>query len=109
MLFELSDLVGIVGHETDRIVPYVLEYGRCDGVISSVSWKVECKICIERVKSSVLQVVCLHFGKEANSSSFLTQIQYNSSSFFLDGLQGPLELWAAVTSQASQRVAGEAF
>ena len=109
VFLELFDLVRIVGHQSHAVMSDVVKDVSCDFVISTVSREIECKVCIEGVKPTVLKIVCLHLSVEANSSPFLSKVQYNSTPFLLDCLERTLKLRATVAAQAPESIACEAF
>jgi hypothetical protein len=86
MLLELFNFVWVIGHEPDAINAHVGEYVCRNGVVTTISRQVECKVCVECVEPTVLEIVGLHFGKQSDAAAFLTEIQNDSTSFFLDGL-----------------------
>src|SRR5690606_19668551 len=52
---------------------------------------------------------CANLVEQADAPAFLTQIQQRAAAFFGNGRQSCLQLKAAITAQAEQRITGKAF
>ena len=67
-------LVGVIGHQSNTFVSDIVEHVGRNFVVPCIGRKIECKVCIECVESTVLEIVGLHFGKEADTSTFLSEV-----------------------------------
>ena len=109
VLFELGNLLRVVGHQAHGLDLQRMEHVRGDGVIAFIVAEAKRKIRLDRIQAFVLQTVGADFVGQTDTASFLTQIQHNTLVHLADFLQRGFELVAAVTAQRANHVARQAF
>lgn len=106
---QLFPLVGVVGRKLNVRDAHGIQHLCCEVVPSGIGRQTEGEVGIKRVVADVLQSVGLHFGVEADPSSFLAEVDNGAVTGFLDGLHGRFELGAAIAALGPKGVTGQAF
>jgi hypothetical protein len=106
---ELLDLVGVVGHEPDRLDAQLGQHRRSDVVPACVVGQTEDAVRVDRVGTLGLQGVRADLVRETDASSLLAQVQDRTLTATGDLGLGGLELLLAVALERAEDLAGQAL
>ena len=99
MLFELCDLLRVVGHQTNRLDLERVKHVSGHGIIAFVITEAKREIRLHGVESLILQTVGADLVGKADTTPLLAQVQHNAHIHFADLLQRSFELVAAIAAQ----------
>ena len=94
--FKPDNLFRIVGQQPYVSHAEVRKHLRAEAVIPQVGGKTELLVRFHRVVSFVLKGVCLQFIYKSYAPPFLEEVDKRPMAFLRDGLQGGVQLFAAV-------------
>ncbi|CAI8999925.1 hypothetical protein EMIT0P43_90232 [Pseudomonas jessenii] len=87
----------------------MLQHRQAHGVVTLVGGKAQALVGFNGVGATVLQLIGADLVQQTNAPAFLTQVEQYATTFAGDGLQGGLQLRAAVATLAEQGIARQAF
>ena len=76
--FELRDLVGVVGEQTDTLLADKHEHPRGDAEITRLNRKTKAEVSINGIKPLILKFISAEFVDQANPAPFLPQVEQDA-------------------------------
>src|SRR5690606_8857147 len=103
------DLARIVGHQLDFGDAQVFQHRQADRVVTHVRGETQALVGFDGIGALVLQLVGANLVQQTDTATFLAQIEQRTTPLVGNGLQRGFQLEAAITTQAEQRIAGQAL
>src|SRR5262249_45155614 len=103
--FEAYPLLGVVREQTQVLHAEIDEHLRADTVVALVGLEAEGLVRFDGVLALVLELISPHLVDETNAPTFLPQVHEDTATGFLDDLEGPAELRAAIAATALEHIA----
>ena len=87
----------------------MIKHRLADAVVALIGAKAQQFVRFDGIGAAILQVVGADLVHQTDATAFLAQVQQRATTFVGDGLERGFQLKAAVTAQAEQGIAGQAF
>jgi len=106
-LFQLHDLVRIVGHQMDRGHVQTRQHVGRDRVVALVITEPEGQVGFHGIEPSVLERIGAHLVEDADAPALVPQVEHRSTVGLADEREGAVQLLAAVAAQRAEGIAGK--
>ncbi len=85
------------------------EHRLAHGVVALVGAKTQLQVRLDGVGTAILQFIGTDLVQQADTATFLAQVEEHAAALLGDGGKRAFQLETAIAAQAEQRVAGQAF
>src|SRR5205807_2398592 len=101
------DLLRVVGQDANARQTEVRQDLRADAIVAEIRRQPEAQVRVDGVQPLLLELVRAQLVEQADSSALLGQVEQHPQTFPFNHRQRRLELFAAVTAQRVEHVAGQ--
>ena len=108
-LLKGGDFPGVVGHQAHGPDTQVFDHRPQQAVIPYVRPETQLLVGLNRIGTGVLQFIGPDLVQQSYSTTFLPEIKQGTAALLGDRFQRGLQLMAAVTAHAEQRISSEAL